>query len=311
MIPPNFSRFMNISDDELFNIFEEYFGGNIEEVQRRIHIYNLTCSHGLLIINIMLDYDLGELPQSFSSRNELDIEQIDKFWQIKVLIEEISAIFRLASHLVYHCDYPIIPSKTRNEEGGILYIDTQSKRYSYPLSTALFTYPVTVLKDTKEEFQILLTLLGRIWHLGLWPLLRFIKPFEGDNIKMEGILDLLFSLDGLFERNTPSIVKRLACITYCAKDKNQALLINNIMSEANKIRNKIVHDGEIYTGMESIIINKEEMLTQKLFWQVKRVVAQMMQRAVIKVNRAGIKKDLYFETEDVLRDIIMKIYKSN
>jgi len=159
------------------------------------------------------------------------------------------------------------------------------------------------LKDSLKDFINLLEILSSIWHLNLWPLERFVKAVNSENITMENLLDLIFSLEGLFDKNVSSDFVKHCCIVLTSGSKREANKNRDILKKAYKIRNGIVHGSRVYNGFEEVVVNGKKILSQELFFFLKPIIAKMILFTIKKINKNSKLKDLRINSDDMIERI--------
>ena len=258
---------------------------------------------GLLVFEFEFDEEV-EIPKSENDFNEKFVELYHRY---KAISDEVASLFRASLHLVFHCEYIMIPSM-QSEGGGLIQIKNSKQSYYNINKSSDFKYPVVFNNDknTIDFFNSFRKLLSTKWHLNLWQIKRYIKALNDEYIDMENILDLIFSLEGLFDKNTSTDMIKLSCSTIIGKDKKSATKIYDTLSLAYRIRNEIVHGSVSYNGMEKIKIEGKEKLSQSLFWKLKEIVMAVMLYAIFKLNSNSQMVNLRITHDDILSEIYKK-----
>jgi hypothetical protein len=261
---------------------------------------SLDCSRGLSIINIQLDYSVKGIPKNL--KYELDTLKFASDYELCMsLIQEIGGLFRASTHLFFQCDFPIIPSSAiEKRQGGLTYIESGGKSWSSIFKTSEFCYPVIFMDEHIEQLKYFINKLSSVWHLQLFPIFRFLKALNAERIEMENILDLIFALEGLFKKNVSSDFIRVVSSLLISNSKKDANKIIEIIKTSYKIRNEIVHAGKHYTGMEKLKVNGKEIISQKIFNELKRIVAKMINFALTKMFNNSNLKYLRITQNDII-----------
>jgi hypothetical protein len=240
---------------------------------------NLGCSKSVAFIECEFTFEAAELGALHAEKG---FEYVELYQQCLSIAKEIGAMFRAACHLTFHCEYAIVPS-IEAQRGGLVVFSASGQCECVSERASEFAYPVVFLKDALPAFSDLLESLSRVWHLPLWPLFRFLRALDAEYVQMESFLDLLYALEGLFKQNASSQSIKLACAILTGASRAEALEAIHVLSCAYAMRNKIVHDGVFYTGMEHVKVGGKEVLSQQVFWDLKRIVALMLRVALGKL----------------------------
>lgn len=283
----------------IYEIIEKYCNNKFNTFEDIIKRANLDCSRSISIITLEFNFDIN-IPKELIYADE---DFISRYGQCLSLVKEIGNIFHSATHLIFHCDYPTVPSLNKINSGGLFYFSNNNKFiYSNEFESA-FTYPVVFIKKGLKEFNNLIEVLSSIWHFSLWPLRRFAKAFNSENVDMENFLDLIFSLEGLFDKNISSDFIKHSCIVLISKNHKEAKKIRNLLDQTYKIRNNIVHGSQIYKGLEKIKLDGKKTLSQKIFFELKPIVARMILFAINKICKNSNLRNLTINSDDVIDKI--------
>jgi len=287
------------------NIIRDVVGRVPDNTNLLAHV-NLSWPRNFLIIEGNFKFET-EIPKSIVDHDEpVPTEFIETFHRLVALMEELGALFRASAHLMFLSDYPIIPSMAnRHQGGGLVYMESQDKWIFDPWGTAVYTFPAIFIKPDLEYFNSMLALMADIWHLPLWPIHRFLKALNAEYIEMESLLDLLFALEGLFPKSASSDFIRVASALFLGKNRKESHQINEALERAFQIRNEVVHGAQYYTGFEKVNLEGREVLSQQVFWKVRRIVAGMTQEAILKLRRTEGMRNLRITTQDVLERVFV------
>lgn len=170
-----------------------------------------------------------------------------------------------------------------------------------------FLHAVKIEVDEIKSFKSNLDEISKVWHNNLWGIKRYLKAVESNLITMDHLLDLLYAFESLFAKNVSTDLMKITCIVYLSSSKIESLKLKNILDCAFKIRNDIVHGGKYYDVYESVKIGGKEVAAQKIYWDMKIIVARLIIKALSKmINTKGM-KTMSFSFEDILD----KIYPKN
>jgi len=286
----------------IYEIIEKYCNNKFNAFKDIIKRANLNYSRSISIITLEFNFDT-DIPKDFKHADE---DFVSRYGQCLSLVKEIGNVFHSATHLMFYCEFPIIPSLNKISSGGLIYFSSNNKFIYFNEFVSAFTYPVVFKKDYLKEFSNLIEVLSSIWHLNLWPLKRFAKAFNSENVDMENFLDLIFSLEGLFDKNISSDFIKHSCIVLISKNYKEAIKIRNLLVQAYKIRNSIVHGSQIYKGLEEIKLNGKKTLSQKIFFELKPIVARMIWFAIKKIQENNNLKSLKINSDDMIERIFKK-----
>lgn len=287
--------------DKPENILQKFCGRVPEHNEVILHANLSQWIRNILVIEAEFGFD-SEMPKSITDLNDtLSMEFVETFHRLVAFAEEIGALFRATTHIMFHSDYPIIPSMAkRSQGGGLIYVESNNKWLFDLWSTATFTFPAIYMETHLEDFEALLDLMANLWHLTLWPVHRFLKALNAEYIEIENLLDLLYALEGVFPKNTSSEFIRVAAALFLSNNRGEAKEINEFLKQAFQIRNDIVHGAQHYTGLEKVKLEGQEVLSQKVFWKVRRIVAKMIYVAIQKLVRTQGMRSLRINVQDLL-----------
>lgn len=260
---------------------------------------NVDCGRSIVVFDFEFSFDVNGISQN---RSEWKIDFVESYDMLTALVEEIGAIFRAACYLIFHCKFPIMPS-LRSQEGGLVHISSFGKTYFCVKPTRNFNYPAILTKNEIHLLRKMLSILSKVWHLNMWPLFRYLKSLSGTYIPMENFLDLMFALEGLFDRSTSSDFIKLACISIIKKDKKEAIKSLGTLTTAFRMRNEIVHGENSYSGMEKVKICGKEVLSQEVFFNLRKIVAEMIVTALFKLVKNEKMKNLRINHNDIIDTI--------
>lgn len=249
-----------------------------------------------------------EFARSFdeSDRSHLSMEYLSSFHQAMAINKEVSALFKAAIQLVYHCTLLPMHSSDERRGFGLVFIKCGGGLHIEESPSLTHTYPAIMKPDSKTEFDRVFQLLADRWSFPLWSIHRFLKAIPDSFADVEGVLDLLFAFEGLFDKNASSDFIRLTADILCSQRISNARKVDEILKKAFSIRNEIVHGGKSYTGLEKQKLSGGEKIVWEVFWDLKTVVAGMICFALDKLAASPDMRNLRIQTEDVLVRVFQK-----
>lgn len=287
----------------------EFVENEIKTVPEYLKIDNYSKwnqDYGIVIIELTHEFEIEELP------NEEDVQKgrytsgfVREYNLVKSLLKEIASHFIAGIHLTY----PTHSILNWNEDPinvGIINFERNKRVYATTFSTDMFMHHVLI--DTKRIETLIGNLQGlsKVWHHNLWSLKRYMISLQSNRASMDNLLDLLYALEGMFDKGASADFIKLFCITSLASNKKEAENYKGILDKAFQIRNDIVHGAKYYTGYEKIKINGKETLAESIFWEMKTVLTLMLVKAIVKLLKNKEMKNLYFNSEDLLNNIYKK-----
>jgi hypothetical protein len=285
-----------IGEQITYSKIEEVIGQSNNPVIQKIKKSGILNNNGLLVFELHLN-ETTTLPKKSSDYSE---DFLSYFHNYFALIEEIGIFFKISTNLAFHCEYVIMPSY-EIEASGCIIIKNEHTTYITDKKTNHFGYPIIFNEKDLADYLELKNELSSIWHYNLWALKRYDLALNNENVKMENMLDLLYSLESLFEKNTSVDFMKLFCGIISGSNKKEATKHIDVLTSCFKIRNEIVHGGRHYNGMEKIKFQGKEILSQKLFWDLKLIVQKMILFAIKKLRENPEMKNLRFTEVDLMK----------
>ena len=249
-----------------------------------------------------------ELARSFneSDKSNLSMEYVSTFHQAVAINKEVSALIKAALQLVFHCTHLPMHSSEERRAFGLVFIKSGGGLHVESSPSTTHTYPAILEPESTSDFEFVFQLLADRWHFPLWPVHRFLKALPDSFADVEGILDLLFALEGLFEKNASSDFMRLTCAVLCSQRVSNARKVDEILKKAFLIRNEIVHGGKSYTGLEKHKASTGEKISWEIFWDLKTIVAGMIRLALEKLAASPDMRNLRILSDDVLARVFRR-----
>jgi hypothetical protein len=259
---------------------------------------NTSWSRNFLVVQADFSFDCT-LPDA--ELGYLSLQFVEIYNRLVALAEEMGALFRAAVYLTFYCDYPIIPGFDANiQSGGLVFLKSSSGSTFHSRATAAFTYPAVFLADAIDDFRQVLDRLAGVWHFPLWPIHRYLRALNAEYIEMENLLDLLFSFEGLFHKNASTDFMKTSAALLVGQNAAEAQQIIELLGEAYKIRNEIVHGSYHYTGLENIKIQGREVLSQRIFPEIRRIVGHLVWVAVGNLSHNEGMRALRIKSSDLI-----------
>lgn len=227
---------------------------------------------------------------------------LDYYHQLNAVLQELTSFFLAGIHLSFPTRGHMWSEKETVYD-GIFQIKSNRKIYANAKPTNEFMHEVLIEKDKLENVYINLSGLASVWHYNLWPLQRFLKAVDSDKTSMDNLLDLIYALEGLFEKNASSDFVKTMCLIQLCKSKKQASLMREILDHSFRIRNQIAHGERSYTGFENIKIQGKDKLSEDIYWEMKWIVASMILKGISKLIKNPAMRNLRFNNDDLINSI--------
>jgi len=93
---------------------------------------------------------------------------------------------------------------------------------------------VLITKARIKNLQQNLSGVATVWNCNLWSLKRYLIGVESHAEDMDKLLDLVYAMEGLFERNASSDFIKLFCIIHLSKNKNDARKMKGVLDAVFK-----------------------------------------------------------------------------
>ncbi|MCF2218307.1 hypothetical protein H9Q08_03205 [Chryseobacterium sp. PS-8] len=275
------------------NLGKIYLYFNVDEDYKKWHY-----TSGIVIIETHLTRKT-KIPSrdQIKTMNSIPHGFLQSYHQYNALQKEISFLFLSALHLTYPTTSFMGLNSTFN--GGIIHFFSGKRHFYENLKTDVFMHHVLITQSRVENLKSNLSGIAKVWNCNLWSLKRYLIAVESHVDDMDKLLDLVYALEGLFEKNTSSDFIKLFCIIHLSKNKNEARKLKAILDSVFKIRNEIAHGGFHYRGYEHIKVNGKEILSQDLYWEMKVIVSTLI---IMGINRILQNKDirnLNFKIDDL------------
>lgn len=234
-----------------------------------------------------------------------DMDFIEVYHRHLAVLKEVSSFFLATLHLSFQTSSVIMPNDNPLND-GFLQIVSGDKSYCSRVSTNAYMHEILIETSKLENVKLNLDGLASVWHLNLWPLKRYLNAVESDQISMDNLLDLIYALEGLFEKNASSDFIKMLCISVLCTTRKEAREKKSILDLAYRIRNDIAHGERSYDPFDKVKLDGKEILAQNIYWEMKVVTASMLIKAISKLLSNKEMKNLRFIDQDLLIQIFKK-----
>jgi len=193
---------------------------------------------------------------------------VEAYHRHLAVLKELASFFLASLHLSFPTESFMMKNDNPIIDG---YFQIQSGRHIYAskVATNAFMHEILIQTSKFSNIETNLNGLGEVWHYDLWPLNRFLKAVESDQISMDNLLDLIYSLEGLFDKNTSAEFVKTMCVLNLCQTRKEARAMKNFLDLAYKIRNDIAHGGLSYDPTETIKLEGREILAQDFFGKLR------------------------------------------
>lgn len=191
-------------------------------------------------------------------------------------------------------------------EDGFVWIKSNDLVYARRVATNAFMHEILIEPSKSVNIETNLKALSSVWHYNLWPLKRYLVAVESDQISMDNLLDLIFALEGLFEKNASTDFIKMMVMLKIGASKTSARKLKATLDAAYRVRNDIAHGERSYDLFDYIKVQGEETLGQELYFDMKGIVNQMLILAISKLMSMPGMKNLRFTEEDFINDMFSK-----
>jgi hypothetical protein len=260
-------------------------------------------ARNVTLIDVTLDFDVPVVPWSDGSARfaSEDSERIK--YDMICLAEEVGALLRAAIHLTFSGYATVREQAPRHLQGGsLMCLKCPGQSEFWPRLVSDFTYHAVFTAPQMEDFRNRLDALADVWHLPLWPIHRYLKAHSGEVVEMDSLLDILFALEGLFDRTSPDFIK-LACSLLLSSTRNEAVEVHDVLRQAFKMRNEIVHGGKHYTGYEEVNLKGSPEHSCELLGRVRTVVSKMIDVALHSLRARPQMHYLHIDWQNVMENV--------
>lgn len=304
-----FPRFISGYVNEKRNVESiEKYCGKLPAYLKINNYKNWKYRIGFAIIEVEYDKAVDDiLPSKEEFKNITYNENFYKTYsQHKAVLTELSSFFLAGLHLSFPTS-SFMPFDNNHINDGYIQINSNKKVFANTNCSDAFMHEVLIESDKIENvLMINLERLSSVWHLNLWPLKRYLIAVESDRITMDNLLDLLYSLEGLFQKNASSDFIKTFCTISISKTKHKAIELKELLDIAFRIRNDIAHGERSYDAFDIIKFRGKEIQAEEIFWRMKTIVAIMITKCISKLICNPEMKNLKFNENDLLEEIYKK-----
>jgi hypothetical protein len=303
-----YPRFLSgmVVEDRLQTVIEEICGAipaNLNINNYKEWSYNL----GLAIVEVSYKYGLANIPSvedssSIMVRGNMDFLAV--YYQEVAVCKELAAFFLAALHLVFPTT-SVVMSNDQPVNDGFFQTVSSGKMYCTKIMTNTFMHEILVERSKAASIKTTLDAVANIWHLNLWPLKRYLTAVESDRLSMDHLLDLMYALEGLFEKNASADFIKISTVVTLAANRKEAVKLKKLLDLSYRIRNEMAHGNFSYDLFDHVELEGKELLAQDIYWKMKVVVARMIGKAIGKLLSKPDMKNLRFNEDDLL-DIMYK-----
>ncbi len=304
-----FPRFVSgfVNENRIQELIDEYC--NSPSQKNRFNGYKTWSHHiGFAIIELEQSFILVDIPIDSRIRDDYFKYKetfLPHYHQAIAVLKELASFFLASLHLSFPTTSVMLPTENPLID-GFYQIESDNKMFVTKKATNSFMHEVLIETSKLSNVEINLSGLASVWHLNLWPLKRYLNAVESDQINMDNLLDLLFALEGLFDKSTSSEMIKTMCLIHLCIKRNDALRLKSILDSAYKIRNDIVHGEKSYDSNDIIRIQGKETLAETVYWELKEIVAAMIILAISKLIKNKEMRNLRFNQEDLINKIFKK-----
>jgi hypothetical protein len=257
---------------------------------------------GLAIIETEYEPGIKKLPSKKDLTGDFPYynkEFIEAYHRHIAVLKELSAFFLAALHLTFPTQSFIMRDDNPVNDG---FVQFTSGRQSYgsKIATNAFMHEILIQPSKQQNIEYNLSGLAAVWHFDLWPLKRYLDAVASDQTSMDHLLDLIYALEGLFDKQASSdFIKTTCLLTLCANQK-EAKKLKSLLDLAYRIRNDIAHGGRSYDPYDWVSLDGKEILAQQVYWEMKGIVAIMIVKATSKLLHNKEMRNLRFNTDDFI-----------
>jgi hypothetical protein len=299
-----FPRFISgsVNDRRIPQLIEEHCG----KLPSHLKIKNYKdWSHHLGFVIIEVEYlnKVAGIPSKKDLTEDIiphyNREFIQTYHQHLAVLKEIVSFFLAGLHLTFPTESFMMINKNPIND-GYFQIASGKKTYACKVASNAFMHEVLIETSKISNLEINLKGLSSIWHLNLWPLNRYLRAVESDQTSVDNLLDLIYSIEGLFDKSTSAEFIKTMCLLQLCTNKRKAKGMKNLLDLAYKMRNDITHGGLSYDPYDKVMLEGKEILAQTVYWKIKSITAAMLVKAISKLISNKDMKNLRFNTDDFI-----------
>jgi|GEM_PF-1761562 len=230
---------------------------------------------------------------------------IDTCHQHFAILKELSTFFITGLHLSFPTT-SVMETRSNPIVDGFFQISSLNKTYAVKKANDSFMHEILIETNKLSNVETNLKGLAAIWHYNLWPIKRYLFAVKSDQVTMDNLNDLIFALEGLFEKSTSSEQIKTMCLLQLCSNAKEAKSLKEILDAAFRIRNDIAHGERSYESHDYIKVGGKEILAEKIYWKMKTIVTLMIIKAIDKLLKNEQIKNLRFNNDDFIELIFSK-----
>jgi len=270
----------------------------------KVNSYKEWSHHiGFSVIEIEYNIATKDIPTKKDLTDDpiphFDMDFVEKYHQHMAVLKELASFFLAGLHLSFPTQSLMVRNDTPLND-GFFQMRSGSRCYASKVATNAFMHEILIETSKKSNIEINLKGLASVWHYDLWPLKRYLNAVESDQISMDNLLDLIYALEGLFEKNTSSDFIKSMCILSLCKTRKDAKKMKALLDVAYRIRNDIAHGERSYDPYDYVKLEGKDTLAQMIYWQMKSIVAVMMIKGISKLLINSQMRNLRFNSDDFI-----------
>ena len=260
---------------------------------------------GLIVFNIECNYDISHIKEVMPT-HPFTTEFLHDFNKANALLDEIGAFLLSGLNLLFTSKAVPMTQEFPINNGVLQFVSGEKKSF-YHSPSSLFNHYIFIENSDLQNINFTFRVLCSVWHYNLWSLRRYLIAVESSRISMDNLLDLIYALEGLFEKNVSSDFIKTMCAVQLSPNKKEAKKLHSYISSAFYIRNEMVHGGRTYSPTDEIEFEGKTILAQDFYWEMKRIVGTMILRGIFKLNTNKEQRNLRYNADDLWE----KIYNPN
>lgn len=258
--------------------------------------------NGFVIIEVEYNSTLRNIPSRRDLKGPIPNYTM-KFMESRdqhiAVLKEISSFFLATLNLTFPTQFAMQRDGNFVNDGFFL-ISSNRKTYAYEVATSAFMHGILIETSKRSLIETNLDGLASVWHHNMWALKRYLIAVESNQLSMDNLLDLIYALEGLFEKSASADFIKTMCLLSMCDTRKEARKMKNILDLAYKIRNDIAHGARSYDPYDKVNLEGQEITTQMIYWKMKGIVAGMIIKAISKLISNEDMKNLRFNSDDFI-----------
>lgn len=293
-----------ISGAVYFDRLEKLVKGECGKIPKQFNLESYKKwphANGLAVVSVAYNFSV-KMPSRANLKSimpQYNQKFIEVYHQMLAVSKELSAFFLAGLHLTFPT-HSIAISNDNPLNDGIFQIASGRQLNFSQMSSNRFMHEILIETSKINYVERNLEALAGVWHYDLWPLNRYMSAVESDQITMDNLLDLLYALEGLFDKSTASDFIKITCMMQLCKTKREARQLKALLDLAYRIRNDVAHGERSYDNFDRVKLAGKEILAQEVYWKMKNVAAGMIIRAISKMLASPNMRNLRFTPDDFI-----------